>query len=147
MKEYKASVSKEWAKHGQASSNQPVKRRMHGDGKAAVHSYEVIGEHRSPKVSTVESIEGISTDEFLKIHPSHHKMMVHNIVFCKWCGYHASRKAQRLVEACFKKPKHNNVAQQLRRMMKGKHPDKKQLVWPGGLSTSVTHKPISLDCG
>ena len=147
VKEYKASVSNEWAKHGQASSNQPVKKTVHGSGKAEFRIYEVTGEHRSPKVKAVNETEGLCTNEFLKIHPSHHKMMVHNIVFCKWCGYHASRKAQRLVEVCLKKPKHNNAAQQLRRMMKGKHPDSKQLVWPGGLSTIETHKPISLDCG
>ena len=120
---------------------------MGGVGKAACRSYEVDSEHRRPKVNLEDETEGLGKNEFLKIHPSHHKMMIHSIVFCKWCGYHASRKAQKLVEVCPKKPKQSNVAQQLRRMIKGKHPDSKQLVWPGGLSTDDPQRPISLDCG
>ena len=72
-------------------------------------------------------------------------MKIRTIVFCKWCGYNASREAQKLTEVCNKKPKQSDVAQQLRRMMKGLHPDRNALEWPGGLSTKGVHHPINLD--
>ena len=72
-------------------------------------------------------------------------MMIRNIVFCKWCGYNASRKTQKLTEVCHKKPKQSDVAQQLRRMMRGLHPDRNVQEWPGGLSTKGVHHPINLD--
>ena len=72
-------------------------------------------------------------------------MMIRNIVFCKWCGYNASRKTQKLTEVCHKKPQQCDVAQQLRRMMRGLHPDRNVQEWPGGLSTKGTQHPINLD--
>ena len=147
VKEIKENINDKWTKHSQASSSRTVQKADGGKGKDVFTSFEVVDEHRSPKISIASNDATLNVTDVLKIHPTHHKMMIRHIVFCKWCGYNASRKSQKLVEVCPRKPKHNNVAQQLRRMMNGKHPDKKQLEWPGGLTTAGTYRIISLDSG
>ena len=147
VKELKENINDKWTKHSQASSSRTVRKADGGNGKDAFSLFEVVDEHRSPKISIASNDANLNVTDVLKIHPTHHKMMIRHIVFCKWCGYNASRKSQKLVEVCSTKPKHNNVAQQLRRMMKGKHPDSKQLSWSGGLTTAGTYRIISLDSG
>ena len=69
-------------------------------------------------------------------------MMIRDIIFCKRCGYNASWKAQQLNGVCNQTPKHNNVAQQLRRMLRGEHPDHRVLFWPGGGPSTKGVKPV-----
>ena len=142
MRELKGLVEREWVQHGKDSSRPLVRKSEEGSGKKAHRSYEVVNELRPPKV---DSSTSLTKTEILKTDKSHHKMQIRNIVFCKWCGHHASRKAQRLTKVCEKKPKHSNVAQQLRRMMRGFHPDSSVQEWPGGLSTNGAHHPINRD--
>ena len=89
--------------------------------------------------------DAMQPNDFKGIHPSHHKMMIRNIVFCKRCGYSKSRKTQKLADKCHLQPKQVDVKQKLKRMMAGKHPDRHVLKWPDGLSTQVTVPPINID--
>ena len=72
-------------------------------------------------------------------------MMIRNIIFCSWCGYSTSRKTQKLSEQCPKEPKHNDVKNKLGRMMMGKHPDRNQLEWIGGMSIQGKQHIVNLD--
>ena len=142
VRELKGLVEREWVQHGKDSSRHTVRKTEVGSGSRAYRNLEVVQELRPPKVDTTTSL---SKTEILKIHASHHKMQIRTVVFCKWCGHHASRKAQRLTKVCEKMPRHSNVAQQLRRMMRGLHPDHTVQEWPGGLSTKGAHPLINLD--
>ena len=92
IKDLKGAIKEQWVKHGQAGSSQSVIKKSYGDGRKEDCGYEVINEHRMPKVNLSTEEPNLGKDKFLNIHPSHHKMMIRNIVFCKWCGYNASRK-------------------------------------------------------
>ena len=142
MKGIKKAIEAEWVKHGEVSSSQTVTKTESGTGKRARSSVEVVNEHRSPQVNlSTETVK----PSLLNIDPSHHKMMIRNIVFCKWCGYNTRRNTQKLADECPKVPKHNDVTHKLRRMLLGKHPDRNQLEWPGGLSTKGTQHLVNLD--
>ena len=130
----KSFINDEWIKHGVASSSLKIHETDAG--------VRVIGEHRNPKVKEAKKSQ---PGAFANIHHTHHKMMIRNIVFCRKCGYSTSRKTQKLAEACHNKPKNNDVAHKLRRMMKGLHPDRHVDEWPDGLSTHVKAPPINID--
>jgi hypothetical protein len=140
----KLAVSNDWLKHAEASSRPTVTRsatrRLHYASNN--HHTFVVNEQRNPK--TVAAVVLPATDAN-KIHKSHHRMLLRDITFCKHCGYNSSRKPQKLKEGCPLGPKHNNVAQQLRRMLKGFHPNSKLEFWPGGLSTLEKCPPINID--
>ena len=80
-----------------------------------------------------------------KVHPSHVLMAVRSIVFCKACGYWASKKSQNLQKLCPKKPPHSDGAFKLTQMLNGLHPDPKIRVWTDGHDARVPSQPIFLD--
>ena len=82
---------------------------------------------------------------YQKIHPSHTRMAVRNVIFCKKCGYWMFSKPISLRKPCPGRPAHNGAAGVLARMMKGLHPDKKVATWPDGSSTRIAVPIVSLD--
>ena len=90
-----------------------------------INGINIEGDHRNPKINKSNTSQPTA---FPSIHPSHQKMMLRNIVFCKRCGYSTSRKTQKLSEKCHLQPTHNDVKHKLKRMMEGKHPDRLVLV-------------------
>ena len=121
MANIKALVDNEWAGRGATCS--------------------IMGGNRNPKLK-----EDIDTGEYHqgKIHGSHHEMILETVVFCKECGYHASKKTQKLTEECPLMPVHNDAKCKLNRIMKGKHPDRNVLKLPDGQSTQDRILPINL---
>jgi len=136
-------VNSEWKKHGVDSSRPTVTstatRRKHYSSND-IH-ITVSNEQRDPKTI----ISDIPADNTTKIHKSHHKMLLRDITFCKHCGYNPSRKPQTLKEPCPLQPKHSNVAQQLRRMLRGQHPKASLEFWPDGFPAVEKVQPINLD--
>ena len=119
----KAKAAREWLQHG-ASSNGAC-------------------ETRGPKIVVSDKPNDI--DPASNIHSSHHKMMIRNTIFCKRCGCWGSKKTQKLADKCLGVPSNNDSKCKLRRMMGGRHPDRKVLAWSDGLSTSVITPPTNLD--
>ena len=100
---------------------------------------------RLPQVETLEAGQEYSNDND-HIHTSHLRSMVRSIVFCRRCGYWASKKSQKLKEACLGAPANNFNKGTLKRLLNGFHPDcKKVTLWPDGAATSVPTPPIPLD--
>ena len=79
------------------------------------------------------------------VHPSHRRMLLRNILFCKRRGYWSSKKTQKLSSECKLAPQHNDGKAKLKRMIDGYHPDRTVRTWNDGLSTAIKVKPISLD--
>ena len=130
-------------KHGEDSSRPKVEctaTRRKNYSSTDTH-VTIINEQRDPKTI----ISDTPAESTTRIHKSHHKMKLRDITFCKHCGYNSSRKPQKLKEECLLKPKHSNVAQQRRRMLRGYHPNAKLDFWPDGLSTLEQCQPINLD--
>ena len=102
----------------------------------------IMGVHPNPKIHTDSEACEVPR---ANIHDTHHKMLLNTIVFCKRCGYHSSKKTQKLAKECPLKPMHNDVKRKLNRMLNRKRPDRGVLMWPDGQSTQVAIAPINLD--
>ena len=105
---------------------------------------------RIRQLSTLPNIldEGSSSPggpERFEVHGSHRLMAIRSVVFCKQCGYWATKKSQKLKRPCNNKPSHSDGAHKLRRMMKGLHPDAKLRKWPEGHDARVPSAPVFLD--
>lgn len=144
-KQKKAS-KEEWIEHGSkngiaASTSQSFTPRRHY--KSIDRIIDVTNEQRGPKVG-VSSVAATApfADE---VHPSHHKMLLRNILFCESCGYWSSEKTQKLTEPCPLKPPHSDGRAKLNRLLNGHRPDRKVKAWNDGLSTSVKIQVASLD--
>ena len=83
--------------------------------------------------------------ERFEVHESHRPMAIRSVVFCKQCGYWATKKSQKLRLPCSLKPLHSDGAHKLRRMMKGLHPDAKLSKWPEGHDARVPSTPVFLN--
>ena len=118
----KAIIGEEWRKHGAVK----------------------ITEEYPRDPNTLKS-EALQPNDLKAIHPSHHKMTIRNIIFCRRCGYSKSRKTQKLADPCNLKPKHADVKLKLKRMIEGMRSDRKVLQRPDGLSTQVIVSPVNLD--
>ena len=137
-----------WIEHGSksgiaASTSQSLIPRKHY--KSIDRIIDVTDEQRRPKVG-VSAVEATApfTDE---VHPSHHKMLLRNILFCRSCGHWSSNKTQTLTESCPLKPPHSDGRAKLKRLLNGLHPDRNLKAWNDGLSTSVKIPVVSLDEG
>ena len=80
-----------------------------------------------------------------EVHPSHRTMALRSVVFCKSCGYWSSKKSQKLQIQCLLKPPHSDGVHKLKRMVNGMRPDRKVLMWPGGLDTRIKTSPVPID--
>ena len=137
VKKIRRLIDDEWLQHG-------VDRGTKHQSERTEFGISIVDEHREPKLHEDEAEQ---ESAFAHIHPSHRRMQIRHIVFCKSCGYNTSRKTQKLREECPLQPKHNDAKHKLRRMLAGKHPDKDAAMWPDGLSTQVRVPPSSLDQG
>ena len=88
--------------------------------------------------------ESVGPERF-KIHSTHRVMAIRSVVFCKACGHWAVKKTQKLQRPCNLKPQNEDVAQKLRRMTKGLHPDSRVVKWPEGHDARVPTKPVFID--
>ena len=82
--------------------------------------------------------------ERFEVHESHRLMAVRSVVFCKTCGYWATKKSQKLKAECSLKPLHSDGSHKLRRMLRGLHPEAKLRTWPEGHDARVPHDPVPL---
>ena len=105
--------------------------------------HEVINEQRVPRVE-LDSVAA-SVPFASEVHPTHRKMLIRNIVFCKKCGYWSSKKAQKLSEPCRNEPQHSDGRAKLKIMLDGFHLDRSMKTWNGGLSTETKVAVICLD--
>jgi len=98
---------------------------------------------------TLPSMTGGSPSEVprqrFKVHQSHVTVALRSIVHCKLCGYWASKKSQKLQDACQRKPPHADGAHKLRRMLGGLHPEVKVKLWPDGHDARIPSQSIPVD--
>ena len=80
-----------------------------------------------------------------RVHESHQRALIKDVLFCTRCGYFMVKRAQSLASPCLGRPKHADSTAKLKRMLDGRHPDRKVLMWPDGTSTAVIVPPIYLD--
>ena len=76
-----------------------------------------------------------------KIHPSHTRVCLKSIVFCKKCGYWMLSKPLSLRKPCPGMAMHRGAAGKLARMMRGLHPESSTTTWPDG---SCARTPVPL---
>ena len=105
---------------------------------------QLLGPASHTPVILEEEGEDIGPARF-KVHPSHRTMAIRSIVYCKACGYWASKKSQKLQEPCPTKPLHSDGAHKLRRMLTGLHPDAKVKEWPDGHDARVPALSVAID--
>lgn len=79
-----------------------------------------------------------------RVHPSHVRAMVHNIIFCVKCGAWMSSICRRMGKQCMRVPPYKQAKSQLRRLMRGQYPWK-HLDWPDGTPGTTVFKPVRLD--
>jgi hypothetical protein len=91
-----------------------------------------------------EMIENDVKGGWSKIHPSHVRSLVHNVVFCIKCGAWMSSNCRTLGKPCMKVPPYKQAKGQLRRLLRGQYPWK-HLDWPDGTPGSTVFKPVRLD--
>jgi hypothetical protein len=142
----KEAVKKQWAErsarsHILAATYQTAVPRNHYGSSGLMH--EVVNELRGPNVAMNAAAATVPFAD--DVHPSHRRMLLRNILFCKRCGYWSSKKTQRLSSECNLAPPHSDGKAKLKRMMEGFHPDRNVQAWNDGLSTSINVKPIGLD--
>ena len=146
-RENKRKIDEEWTQRGAAShlranTFQTTIPKTHYDSNNLIH--EVIDEKRGPKICTSPSL--LPQVPFAsEVHPSHRKMLLRSIVFCKKCGYWSSKKTQKLSDPCLNEPQHSDGRAKLKRMTDGYHPDRKLKQWVDGLSTSIKIDVLCLD--
>ena len=105
--------------------------------------HEVVNEQRGPKVGLDDLAASVPFAS--GVHPSHRKMLLRSIVFCKKCGYWSSKKTQKLSAPCQNEPQHSDGRAKLKRMLDGYHPDRTLKEWNDGLSTAIKIDVICLD--
>ena len=145
-KSNKEEVKKQWAEksarsHIQANTYQTALPRVHYG--SSDHINEVVSELRGPKVAMNSAAATVPFAD--DVHPSHRRMLLRNILFCKRCGYWSSKKTQKLSSECKIAPPHSDGRAKLKRMMDGYHPDRNVRAWNDGLSTAIKVRPIGLD--
>ena len=119
----KETARRSWVRHGTSSSS--------------------TGVSRDPRVNA--SIDEAQVPFASEVHPSHHKMLLRNVLFCRKCGYWGSRKTQKLTSQCQNMPPHSDGKCKLNRMMNGLHPDRNIKQWTDGLDAQIRTAPINLD--
>ena len=80
-----------------------------------------------------------------RVHSSHRRALVKNVLFCCKCGYWMTNKSQALTYTCKGVPQHSDGRAKLKRLMSGLHPGRKVLLWPDGTCTATPTPPIYLD--
>ena len=88
---------------------------------------------------------GEKGEGWAKVHHSHQRMLIQNVLFCAKCGYYMVHKPQALAAQCIGKPKHADGRAKLKRLLQGLHPDRKVDVWPDGACTRIPVEPLHLD--
>ena len=127
--------------HLRATTFQTALPKVHYGTSDLIH--EVIGEQRDPKVGINHMNAAVPFSK--DVHPSHHKLLLRNILFCKICGYWSSKKTQKLSTQCCLEPPHSDGRAKLKRMMDGYHPDYRAAQWSDGMSTAIKHKVTCLE--
>ena len=79
-----------------------------------------------------------------KVHPSHTRAMVNQILFCSKCGAWMSSHCKGLSEVCHHIPANKNAKAKLHRMQRGLHP-MRDTDWPDGTSRLVKFPPTRID--
>jgi hypothetical protein len=80
-----------------------------------------------------------------RIHGSHRRMIVRNLIFCRRCGYWTSMKITTRLSGECKGDMTHAVKHRLKRMRNGYHPVHSALFWPDGSSTAEPSKVLALD--
>ena len=100
---------------------------------------------RMPIINEVAPEAPTSGNLHDKIHITHKRVAIKNVVFCRRCGYWMQSKPASLSKVCPGKPAHRGAAGKLSRMLKGLRPDTKTSTWPDGTSTSIAVTTVTLD--
>ena len=82
---------------------------------------------------------------FDRVHTSHKRAMVNQIVFCIKCGLYCINKADGLSVQCRGCPTNSFGKAQLKKLLNGRHPVRGATTWPDGSDAHRTYKPIRLD--
>ena len=77
-----------------------------------------------------------------KVHPTHKRVLLNGILYCRICGLSSINKIEGLAESCNGEPKNSCGRAQFKKLNEGKHPVRGALTWPDGSSSSIAFSPI-----
>ena len=80
-----------------------------------------------------------------KIHSSHRRALVNDIVYCIKCGKYGIKKVEGLSSQCTGMPTNDFGRAQLKKFNDGIHLVRNALSWPDGTSSAIKFEPIRLD--
>ena len=108
-------------------------------------------ESRTSKPREVEQVvigtpeeDVVNEGGWSRVHPSHKRAMVNNVIFCTKCGAWMSSNCRRMGKQCLRTTPYKQAKSQLRRLMSGLYPWK-HLTWPDGTPGTVAFPLIRLD--
>jgi hypothetical protein len=118
-----------------------VKRKTAFDWRRHLQQQQQMRSDAQPVVAAQPSEGGA----YSKIHASHRRVSIKQIVFCKTCGCWMANKIQKLSQPCQGAPTTSGVKGALKRMLKGIHPDSKVKQWPDGTDSRQAAPLVNLD--
>lgn len=125
---------------------QGAKVGMTRDWTNQLQSRSLPANAKAPRVD-VSACENSAVQKgvWAKIHPTHKKVALRPIVFCRKCGAWMTKACKLLKEPCKQKPTSKGAAHKKLRMIKGLHPNMELKFWPDGFSTAIPTIPINIE--